>query len=220
MIDTFKVGLTGGIACGKTSACKIFQNLGIPVIDADEISRELTAPGSPLLPEIKTIFGKTILDEHGALKRSALRTLVFADNSALAKLNALLHPAIHRELILRAKTAGTHAPYVVLAIPLLFEHHLEKMCQRILTLDCSEKLQLERILRRDGSSLNTARSIIRHQVPRSERLTKADDIIDTESGDLQKLECAVKALHEKYLQLAAQFAAADTATRQQAVSEA
>ena len=213
MHNTFKVGLTGGIACGKTSACRVFSALQIPVVDADVISRQLCARGSPLLPQIAAIFGPLIINAACDLNRPALRELVIADEAALTALNNLLHPAIHRELMAQAETAGKNAPYVVLAIPLLFEHHLEPLVNRILVLDCSPELQLARIQKRDGCSEAAARSIISHQAAREYRLSQGADVINTESGDLHYLAQQIEMLHAQYLQAA-------SAMRRDPVSEA
>lgn len=200
----FKIGLTGGIACGKTSACRIFASQNIPIVDADVISRELTAPGSPLLQRLAETFGQSIIAADGSFDRRAMRNLVFSDAGALHQLNSLMHPAIHRRLQQEAEEKDPAAPYVVLAIPLLFEHHLEGMVDRILVLDCSEELQLARIMKRDGSSEAVARSIMKNQIPRSFRVAHADDLVDTQSGSFTLLKERILQLHHKYLQLAAQ----------------
>lgn len=207
-VERFKVGLTGGIACGKTSACKFFAALHIPIVDADVISRELTAKGSPLLKTIEAEFGPQVIAEDGSFNRKAMRNIAFTDSSALMRLNAIMHPAIHAELIRQAQEKEPSAPYVVLAIPLLFEHHLEKLTDRILVLDCSEDLQLARIMQRDGSSEEVARSIMSNQVSRLYRKQHADDLIDTQSGSLEHLQNEIGKLHQLYLQCAAEKAAA------------
>ncbi|MBO8416800.1 MAG: dephospho-CoA kinase [Proteobacteria bacterium] len=205
-VERFKVGLTGGIACGKTSACKVFAELQIPIVDADVISRELTSPGSPLLDTIAAEFGSEVIAADGSFNRKAMRNLAFSDSSALMRLNAIMHPAIHAELKRQALKKEPSAPYVVLAIPLLFEHHLEKLTDRILVLDCSEDLQLARIMQRDGSSEQVARSIMSNQVSRLYRRQHADDLIDTQSGSLEYLQQEIGKLHQIYLQCAAQKA--------------
>ncbi len=203
MHHPYTIGLTGGIACGKTAACRVFTQLQIPIIDADVISRQLTALGSPLLPKIAKELGPDCLNADGTLCRPYVRKLVFADEHALAKLNAILHPAIHHELLARAHEVGAQAPYVVMAIPLLFEHKLDALMDRILVLDCSEQLQLQRIIARDGSSEATARSIIAHQVSRAYRIAHADDLVSTQSSDLQALALQIKKLHSQYCAYAA-----------------
>lgn len=203
MQHPYSVGLTGGIACGKTAACRVFTQLHIPVIDADIISRELTAIGSPMLPKLAQLFGRQCLNADGSLCRPYLRQKVFADEKALTQLNALLHPAIHQELLRQAQEAGQHAPYVVLAIPLLFEHKLTSIVDRVLVLDCSPELQLQRIIARDGCSVATAQSIIAHQVSRDFRISHADDLINTQSSDLQYLAQQIYKLHQQYCTYAA-----------------
>lgn len=202
MSSVFKLGLTGGIACGKTSAAEVFVSLGVPVISADAIAREIMQPGSPVLQQVVQAFGPEFLEADGSLKRAALREKVFADPAALQKLNSLTHPVIHELLSERAAQAGLTAPYVVLDIPLLFEHHLENTVDRILVLDCTEEMQVQRILQRDHCDEATARAILHSQVPRSYRLSHGDDIIDTQSGSLEKLASHIRELHQLYLQLA------------------
>lgn len=202
MSSVFKLGLTGGIACGKTSAAEVFVSLGVPVISADAIAREIMQPGSPVLQQVVQAFGPEFLEADGSLKRAALREKVFADPAALQKLNSLTHPVIHELLSERAAQAGLTAPYVVLDIPLLFEHHLENTVDRILVLDCTEEMQVQRILQRDHCDEATARAILHSQVPRSYRLSHGYDIIDTQSGSLEKLASHIRELHQLYLQLA------------------
>lgn len=198
---SFRLGLTGGIACGKSTASRAFMSVGIPVIDADVISHTLTALGSPLLDTLYAHFGREIALADGSLNRAALRQIVFADESKLNDLNSLMQGAIRAELIRQTQEALQSSPYVVLAIPLLFEKHLEPLVDRILVLDAPEDVQLQRILRRDGCSAETARSIIAHQVSRDYRLSHGDDIIDT--GELQDADLGARILklHEFYLNL-------------------
>lgn len=198
---SFRLGLTGGIACGKSTASRAFMSVGIPVIDADVISHALTALGSPLLDTLYARFGREIALEDSSLNRAALRKIVFSDESRLNALNELMHGAIRRELIAKAGAALKDAPYVVLAIPLLFENHLENLVDRILVLDAPEDVQLQRILRRDGCSEDTARSIISHQVSREYRLSHGDDIIDTGKLKDADLGARILKLHAFYLNL-------------------
>lgn len=198
---SFKLGLTGGIACGKTVASKAFSALGIPVIDADKISRSLTEPGKSLLNEIFARFGPEVANPDGTLNRAALREKVFKDDSCLADLNTMMHDKIRAELIEQSKKAEDSAPYVVLAIPLLFENHLEKLVDRILVLDADENTQLERIIARDGCSKEVALAIVRKQIPRSCRRSLGDDLIDTSSLEDSELGRAITLLHDKYMAL-------------------
>lgn len=195
----FRVGLTGGIASGKTAVAAAFAALGVPVIDADQISRELVAPGEPLLGEIVAAFGAAILTPDGRLDRAALRSRIFADADARARLNALMHPAIRARLAERAASAA--GPYVVLEIPLLVESGLAPRVDRVLVVDCAPALQRERLLARDGSSPAQADAILAAQASRTDRLAVADDVIRNE-GSLAELGRTVASLHARYLVLA------------------
>ncbi len=196
-----RVGLTGGIASGKTTVARLFGALGAPVIDADEISREVTAPGTPLIVRIAERFGVEFIGADGSLDRRALRRVAFADPRARADLEALTHPAILQAMEQRAAEAG--GPYQVLVIPLLVEKHRTGLIDRILVVDCEEALQIRRLQARDGSTLEEARAILAAQASRAERLQAADDVIPN-SGDLQALRGEVERHHLRYLELAAQ----------------
>ena len=198
----FRLGLTGGIACGKSTASKAFLALGIPVVDCDVISRELTSIGSTILEQIVCHFGEQILLEDGTLNRSLLRQIVFDDEKELAYLNTLLQGAIRQELISKTQEYLEKAPYVVLAIPLLFERKLENLTDRILVLDANEEVQLQRIIKRDACSKETALSIMKNQVDRSYRQSHGDDIIDTSSLSDKELSFEIEKLHQRYLALA------------------
>lgn len=196
-----RIGLTGGIACGKTAASNFFKAEGICVIDADVIAREVVAKGSPLLAKISAIFGTHILNSDGTLNRKELRNIVFSDKEALLKLNTLIHPAIHEELERQANLATS--AYCVLVIPLLFEHKLTAFVDRILVLDVKEETQIKRVCQRDGSSPEIAKEILKNQVSRNTRRELADDLIETDGLELTELKKLVLNLHQKYLQLAA-----------------
>ena len=196
-----RIGVTGGIACGKTAASNVFRSLGITVIDADIIARKVVEPGSKLLCELVKVFGADILSADGSLNRKRLRDIVFSDKKALAALNALMHPAIHAELEREANLASS--VYTVLVIPLLFEHHLESFVDRILVLDVKEETQIKRVMERDGSSREIAKEILKNQISREKRRELADDLIETDGLLLSELKELVLNLHKKYLQLAA-----------------
>ena len=196
-----RIGVTGGIACGKTAASNVFRSLGITVIDADIIARKVVEPGSSLLPKLVEVFGSDILSEDGSLNRKRLRDIVFSDKKALSALNALIHPAIHAELEREANLASS--VYTVLVIPLLFEHHLESFVDRILVLDVKEETQIKRVMERDGSSRAVAEEILKNQISREKRRELADDLIETDGLLLSELKELVLNLHKKYLQLAA-----------------
>jgi dephospho-CoA kinase len=196
-----RVGLTGGIASGKTTVARLFAALGVPIIDADALSREITAPGTPLLRRIAERFGGTFIAADGSLDRRALRDVVFADPRARKDLEALTHPAILQAMEQRSAAAG--GPYQVLAIPLLVEQHLAALVDRVLVVDCDEDLQIRRLQARDGSTVDQARAVLAAQASRAARLQAADDLI-TNDGDLQSLRVQVEQYHSRYRRFAAQ----------------
>lgn len=195
----FTVGLTGGIGSGKSSAAKIFTDLGICVIDADLAARAVVGPGSAALQEIASHFGSAMLMANGALDRKALRTKVFSDPDARRWLEALLHPLIHRHIEEQLRNAGS--AYAVLESPLLLETGQHKLTDRILVIDVPEEIQLQRALSRDGGDEQEIKSIIASQMGREERLSYAQDVILNTDG-FDKLEQQVLLLHRKYLELA------------------
>jgi len=194
------VVLTGGVGSGKSSVAAILSEIGVPVIDADAISRDLTAPGSPVLELIAEAFGTRFIDPDGHLDRAAIRALVFSDTAARARLESILHPRIGSEM--QQRLAKLSAPYAVLEIPLLFEAGQTDLADRILVVDLPESEQIRRVRRRSGLEVKEIQRIIDSQVPRSRRLEDADDIIDN-SGDPQVLKAQVNRLHRYYLELAA-----------------
>ncbi len=199
----FKVALTGGIASGKSLASRQFESLGVPVIDADQVARELVQPGSPVLDEIRARFGPEVFDSNGQLDRSRLRERIFSDPEARRALEAMLHPAIHRRM--RALAALTRGPYLVMVIPLLVESGLDWGENRVLLIDTPETLQRERLMRRDHCDVAQANAILSSQASRQARRKRADDII-LNDGDPETLTQAVEQLHQRYLTLAAKKA--------------
>jgi dephospho-CoA kinase len=193
------LGLTGGIASGKSSAAREFAALGVPVIDLDEIAREVLSPGNPALEQVFARFGSALRQSDGSLDRRALRQIVFADTEARRALEGLTHPAIMQ--LADAQIAQQRGPYVIIVIPLLVESGDLKRYQRILVIDCPESLQLARLRQRDGSSLAQAQAMLAAQSPRAARLAAADDVIRNE-GDLAALAAQVKTRHAQYLQMA------------------
>jgi dephospho-CoA kinase len=179
-VAMLKVGLTGGIGCGKSTALKRFRELGIPVIEADLIAREVVEPEQPALQEIAGLFGEQALQADGRLDRAWLRQAVFSDPQRLQQLEAILHPRIRAE-ILRRINACTHAAYVVVDVPLLLEKGYTQLFDRILVIDCSPEQQKERVRQRDGSDDTVIDSIMQSQISRAERLRQADDIIKNSS---------------------------------------
>ncbi|WP_105187898.1 dephospho-CoA kinase [Pseudoalteromonas sp. T1lg48] len=190
------LGLTGGIGSGKSSASKFFAELGIEVVDADQVARQVVEPGSPALTAIVKRHGGSILDSKDALDRAKLRQIIFNDSNEKLWLNNLLHPLIRTEML--AQLARAQSPYVILEAPLLFENGLEKYCQRTLLIDVQLELQLTRTCERDKLSSEAARAIVAAQMSRSNKVKKADDIISN-SGTLAALKNKVKRYHYSYL---------------------
>lgn len=193
------IGLTGGIGSGKSAATAVFERLGIVVVDADVLSRVVVEPGKPALEKIAEHFGATIIGEDGTLNRSKLRELVFTTPSEKQWLEALLHPLIRLETEQRLRAATS--PYVILSSPLLFETDQSNLVERVVLIDAPESVQLSRTSRRDNISVDAVSAIIRSQLPRHEKLTRADDVIMNDK-DLAHLERSVKQLHDNYCLLA------------------
>lgn len=197
-MTALRIGLTGGIGCGKSSVSRRFEALGVPVFDADQISRELVEPGQPALTEIITAFGPSLLTPEGRLDRSALRQHIFANRPAREQLQSILHPRIRATLQQRASACV--APYCLLAIPLLLESGLTTSVDRILVVDCDEQAQIARASQRDGSPPEQIRAIMATQVSRPQRLAAADEIVHND-GDEHELDAQVIRLHQHYLHL-------------------
>ena len=195
----FIIGLTGGIGCGKTSASKLFANLGIDIIDTDEIARELTQSEGSVIFAIRKVFGDTYVTADGALDRNKMRQLVFSDNASRQKLENILHPFILTEAARRAKF--TSSPYAIMVIPLLFEtNDYDRIIQRSLVIDCDEKSQITRTMKRSKLNEQEVRSIMATQISRQKRLKKTDDVI-VNNNDLAYLQKQVNSYHQKYLDL-------------------
>ena len=194
-----RIGLTGGIASGKSTVARRFVELGVPVIDADAAARAVVAPGKPGLAAVSERFGSRVLAENGELDRRALRDLVFKDPGSRRDLEAILHPLIRAEMEQSAKLAV--GPYIVMAIPLLVEGDSRERVDRVLVVDVDEAVQLQRVMARDGCTLEQARAILASQASRSARLAAADDVLPN-TGTVTDLRQAVDQLHERYLRLA------------------
>lgn len=195
----FIVGLTGGIGCGKSAVTDCFIGLGVPVIDADVVAREVVEPGQPALRDIVEQFGPEVLRADGSLDRTRLREHIFTDTKAKTRLEGILHPRIRAEM--RRQLDAFDTPYAIFSIPLLFETGQERSVDRILVVDCPPELQIQRVTQRDQTSEAQTESIIASQIDRESRLAQADDIIDN-SGSLNDLRPIVEQLHQKYLKLA------------------
>lgn len=197
-----KVALTGGIASGKTAVSNQFALLGVPIIDADILSRQAVAPGSPGLEAVIERFGQGVTDSSGALNRAALRKIVFSDRDSRADLEAIIHPLVRtltRESIERH--AKTDTPYCIVVIPLLVETQQHHNYDYVIVVDVSEEIQISRLMRRDGSSAEQARKILRSQVDRAARLAVANSVINN-SGSLEAMENRVRQLHQELLVIA------------------
>jgi dephospho-CoA kinase len=195
----YRVGLTGGIASGKSTAAKFFGALGVPILDSDQVARDVVEPGQPPLERLVERFGPKILTADGHLDRPALREIVFSDPMARADLEALTHPAIGAAMEARSAAAG--GPYQILVIPLLVEKNLAAHVDRVLVVDCDEELQIRRLRDRDGSTPEQVDAILKAQAPRTARLKAADDVIHNDSG-LSAVRDQVATLHARYLELA------------------
>lgn len=198
-----KVGVTGGLGAGKTTVSRIFADLGVPVIDTDEISRELTAAAGAALPAIRESFGNAVFLADGSLDRSALRASILKDAAAKRQLEGILHPLIRSEV--GRRLAGVQAPYVLVVVPLLVETAAyDALLDRVLVVDCSEETQLQRALARGGWSEAEIRAMLAKQASREQRLARADDVLDTEC-DLAALNASVAAQDQKYRRMAGQM---------------
>jgi dephospho-CoA kinase len=195
-----RIGLTGGIASGKTTVAKLFAGRGVPVLDTDQIARDVVEPGQPALAKVVAAFGPDILGPDGRLDRPRLRARVFADPDSRQRLEAILHPAIRAELARRAEAAG--GPYQVWVIPLLVEGGQVDRVDRILVVDCPEAVQLARVKARDGETEDSARAILAAQASRAQRLAAADDVI-VNDGEEAGLSPQVAALDARYRALVA-----------------
>jgi len=196
------IGLTGGIGSGKSTVAGLFQQQGIEIIDADLMSRELVEPNKSALAAIVEHFGEKIVDQHGQLRRSDLRELIFNDENERHWLEQLLHPLI--EDLLKQRIAKCASTYCILMSPLLIETGQKKLVDRILVIDVSKDTQIERTVKRDISTRQTIEAIVASQIDRDKRLEAADDIINNDK-DTSYLMMEVKELHQLYLGIATGF---------------
>lgn len=194
-----RIGLTGGIASGKSTVADMFATLGVPVIDTDVIAREIVAPGQPALAEIVAAFGADLLGPDGSLDRRALRARVFADPADRHRLEGILHPRIRNRTLELAAAAG--GPYQVIVVPLLVESGFDRQVDEVVVVDCPEAEQRRRLMTRDGETAQQVSRMLAAQVGRAARIASADTVIDN-SGDLRATRAQVQALHQRYLQQA------------------
>lgn len=190
------IGLTGGIGSGKSTVARYFESLGVPVIDADAITRELVEPGQEALDEIIKAFGASIIQANGRLNRPLLRERVFNNPKERKTLEKILHPRARK--LAQQHIAKLTTPYCILCVPLLIESGWTDLVQRILVVDTPRELQIQRTIARDGISKEQAESIIDSQIDRETRLAAADDILEN-SEDMTSLQGKVDDLHRKYM---------------------
>lgn len=192
----YKVGLTGGIGCGKTTVSNLFKQLSVPVIDADEIAHAIVSPGGIALTQISQQFGPAYILPDGNLDRRKLRETIFHDAEKKSRLENIMHPLIYAGI--EQKLSELSTPYAILAIPLLLETKMQAFVDHILVIDCPMEVQINRVKSRDKLSAAQITAIINSQVSRTERLAQADSVIDN-TQDLLKLSQQVNYLHKQFL---------------------
>lgn len=198
-MSQFIVGLTGGIGSGKSTVARCFSDLGITVVDADVVARQVVAPGQPALQQIIAHFGNQVCADDHSLDRAALRQIVFHDPEQKAWLNQLLHPLIRQQLFEELQNA--HSAYAILMAPLLIENHLDQYVDQVLVVDVSEAVQLARTMARDQNDASLVQAIMAAQCSRHERLQRATQVIDNQ-GDPALLTAQVSQLDQLYQRLA------------------
>jgi len=196
-IQSLRIGLTGGIACGKSTVAEMFADLGVPVIDTDIIAREVVQQGEPALYEIRVRFGEQVINFSGDLDRSALRNLIFSDTDARLDLGTILHPRIGAET--RRQSAAATGPYQLIVVPLLIGSQLMQFVDRVLVVDCDEDTQIQRLMARDAETIEQAQRMLSAQASREERLAAADDVIINDQG-LAATRTQVVKLDKKFRQ--------------------
>jgi len=199
MTKPYVIGLTGGIGSGKSMVSQAFAKHGIKIIDTDLISRNLTSSGGKAIDQIRQLFGNNFILPDGSLDRNLIRTSIFRDSEALNRLESILHPLIRTQV--SYEIAHSKGPYIILVVPLLLEKSgYTDIVDRVLVVDCDESLQVQRVINRNALDESLIKNIMRNQLSRSIRLSKADDVIDN-SSNLDTLENEVKILHKRYLSL-------------------
>ncbi len=202
MSDTRKqplrIGLTGGIASGKSAVAEMFAAHGVPVIDTDVIAREVVQPGQPALDDIRNEFGDDVIAEDGSLNRAEMRRIVFSDEDARKRLEAITHPRIGDATRAQADKAG--GDYQIIVVPLLVTSALRQYVDRVLVVDCDEDTQIRRLIERDSEAEGQARRMLAAQATRDERLAIADDVVSNMQS-LEETQRQVDELHRSYLKL-------------------
>jgi dephospho-CoA kinase len=199
----YTVALTGGIGSGKSTVADNFSRLGITVVDADVIARQIVEPGQPALSIISDHFGAEILHPDGTLHRRVLREKIFSSPEQKQWLNELLHPLIHQQT--QTEINQALSPYVLWVVPLLIENNLQQKADRVLVVDVSPEVQIARTIARDKVSRQHVQQILAAQATREARLAAADDVINNDGGTAQMV-AHVDRLHRQYLELASQAA--------------
>ena len=197
----FQVALTGGIASGKSLVSDEFSKLGVPVIDTDVIAHQIVEPGQPALKEIVEVFGQSVIDDNGRLKRRTLRNLIFSDPNAKAQLESILHPKIRQRV--NDDINLINYPYCIVVIPLLAESGGYQNMDRVLLVDVDPEVQIDRLMARDDTTREQATNALASQASREQRLSIANDVLDN-SASIEDVTCKVAQLHHRYLQLAQQ----------------
>ena len=200
MNRSFKIGLTGGIASGKTTVANLFSDLGIKIIDADEIAHSITSKQGSAYNKIVKHFGEDVIGNDKELDRKKLRTIIFNNSELKRDLEQIIHPEVNA--IINQKINASQEPYQIIVIPLLIETGYQNFVDRVLIVDCSMETQLARLINRDNETMKNAKKIIANQIERSERLKFADDIIENErKTSINVLKKKILQLHETYLEL-------------------
>jgi len=196
---TLVIGITGGIASGKTTVADLFQqNFGIEIVDADIVARQVVEPESQGLKAIEQHFGNSVIQQDGALDRAKLREIIFSDPSQKEWLNRLLHPMIRTEMM--TQLADVKSDYALLVIPLMVENNLQSLADKVLVVDVDEQTQIQRTIERDQVDATQAKAILSSQATREQRLAIADYVIKNNTEN-QKLLPQITELHKKFLEI-------------------
>ena len=200
MNRSLKIGLTGGIASGKSTVANLFSDLGVEIVDADEIAHSITSKQGSAYDKIVKHFGNSVLGDDNELDRKKLRTIIFNNSELRKDLEQIIHPEVHS--IINKQTFESQEPYQIIVIPLLIETGYQNFVDRVLIIDCSLETQLARLMHRDNEKLESARKIVANQIQRKERLKFANDIIENEKKtSISVLKKKVQQLHNNYLEL-------------------
>ena len=198
MKSNLYIGLSGGIASGKTIVSDEFSSLGADIIDTDIIARELIFPGSETLNEIVSVFGENVLQDDGNLNRKLMRQIIFSEKDKRITLEKIMHPKIQNKVKQKIQSASGH--YQIIVVPLLLQSPILDFIHRVLIIDCDEKIQINRLIKRDNISEELAKKMIENQSKREERLAIGDDVILNE-GRIEEIKHEVKKLNDFYIKI-------------------